>query len=165
VVLELLKHAQEAFRIQAQSVSGVRHCVAQACRSGLAKKFPGPVGVPLDALWLAFPDLHACGGQMNEPLGEPGLGSRPAEGVPEALPGFVCFPVKAAVEELQSEEPAGILGEQCGKGEAPGGRFRRKTGEGFRRDGDSVRPAVEMPVGISDGMGMLVARNVAVRRE
>ena len=51
---------------------------------------------------------------MDEPLDKPGLGSRPAKFVPEAFPGFVCFPGVALVEEVESVEPVGMRGEEGG---------------------------------------------------
>lgn len=140
-------------------------CVANTCRSYFAKKLPGPNGVPFYSLWSAFPDLHAGGGQMDEPLDVPSFGSRAAQSVPKSFPGFVCFPVKAAVEKLQGVKPFRVRGEECGKGTAPGGWLGGEPGERFRRYGCWVCLAVKMAPGISHRMRMLVPRNVAVGRE
>lgn len=69
-------------------------------RLRFAKEFPGPLGVPADSHGLSLADFHTGRREVNEPLDELGLGSRPAEGVPESFPGFMSFPVKASVEEI-----------------------------------------------------------------
>ena len=99
---------------------------------------------------------------MNQPLHELGFGSRAAQSVPESFPSLMRFPVKTLVEEFEGVEPLGSRGEACGESPAPGGWLGRQLGECFRWDGGWVCLPVEMPAGVGDGMGMLVARNVAV---
>ena len=53
---------------------------------------------------------------MNESLNAPGLGRRPAEGMPEALPRLMGLQVKIGIEKFESEEPPRVRGEhgsQC----------------------------------------------------
>ena len=85
--------------------------------------------VPANSFWSAFPDLHAGGSNVNQPLHELGFGTRAAQGVPESFPGFMRFPVKALIEEVYGVEPMGIRGEECGKGLAPGGWLGGELGE------------------------------------
>jgi len=91
--------------------------------------FKGGRSVPADSRRLSLADFYAGGGEVNEPLNELGLGSRAAEGVPEAFPGFMSFPVEARVEEVQCIEPPGIVGDESGKGSAPACGIRRQGGE------------------------------------
>ena len=78
--------------------------------------------MPENTLRSAFADLHGGGGKVNEPLDEPGIGSRPAKGVPETLPDFVSFPGVAVIEQVEGMEPPGMRGEDRGNGSAAGGR-------------------------------------------
>jgi hypothetical protein len=55
---------------------------------------------------------------MDEPLNEPGLGSRPAKGVPELLPGLVRFLAESLVEEVEGIKPLGVGGELRGQSKA-----------------------------------------------
>jgi len=48
---------------------------------------------------LAFPNLHAGSSEMNESLNALGLGSRSAEGMPEAVPRLMGLPVKTGIEK------------------------------------------------------------------
>ena len=76
--------------------------------------------MPGDSSGFALTDLHGGGREVNEPLNESGFETGPAEGMPEALPCLVRFPVPAAVEEVDRVEPGRVGGEQSGKGSAPG---------------------------------------------
>jgi len=69
---------------------------------------------------------------MNEPLDELGFGSRAAESVPETFPGFVRFPAKTLIEQVDRIKPLGISGEESGKGPAPGSRISRQAREHAR---------------------------------
>jgi hypothetical protein len=77
--------------------------------------------VPANSFWSAFPDLHAGRSKVNQPLHELGFGTRAAQGVPERFPGFMRFPVKALVEEVERIEPAQIGSQECGQSAATGG--------------------------------------------
>jgi hypothetical protein len=88
---------------------------------------------------LSFADFDGGGSEVNEPLDEKSFGGRPVEGVPEALPHFMSFPVETRVEEVEGVKPPRIVGERGGKGTAArmedsrhvsefGGRDRRFVG-------------------------------------
>jgi hypothetical protein len=111
VVLEFPKQAHDTFTVQPEGKTIPGPCVAKTCRFQVPQKFSGSIEVPFDSLWLAFPDLHTSGGQIDEALNKPGFGCGAAQGVPESLPGFVGFPVVPAVEEIQGVEPLGAGGE------------------------------------------------------
>ena len=83
---------------------------------------------------------------MNEPLNDPRLGSRPAKGVPELLPGLVRFPGEALVEEVDGMEPPRVSGEERRQSAAPEGWVVRKAGSSGRlgrQEGWVVRKVVE----------------------
>jgi hypothetical protein len=68
--------------------------------------------MPTNSFWSAFPDLHAGGSKVNQPLHESRFGSRAAESMPESFPGFMRFPVKALVEEIEGVAPLGGRGKK-----------------------------------------------------
>ena len=97
VALQFGQQGVNAFWSQAE-------CAANRCRLEFAKKLPGSLGVPGYAAGFALPDLHAGSSQMNQPLDELGFWARAAKSVPEAFPGFVCFPIKTLAKEIQGVE-------------------------------------------------------------
>jgi hypothetical protein len=129
VARDFLKQALKAFCIDAQRVRSVRHCVTNTCRPEVAQERSGSLCVPANSFRPAFPDLHAGGSKVNQPLHELGFGTCAAQGVPERFPGFMRFPVEALVEEVEGVEPQGSRGEECGKCLAPGGWLGGELGE------------------------------------
>ena len=99
---------------------------------------------------------------MDEPLDEPGLGSRPAKGVPELLPGLVRFPGESIVEEVEGMEPPRVSGKERGQSKAPGGWVVRKVVE---RKWGWLGRIEEVPAGVVHGMPMAVARDGGGGRE
>jgi len=134
-----------------KTVSCQAACADGIGRCGVAEQFPGPPGVPGDARGLSLPDLHGRGGEMDQSLDEPGLGTRAAQGVPEALPRFVGLPIETLVEEIQGVAPMGIRSEERGKGVASGRGGGRQGGERRRRDrrlGGRMRAGVKVAGGV-----------------
>lgn len=101
----------------------------QTCRPCPAQEFPGPLRVLRDSGWLSLADLHCGRSEVNEPLNDPRLGSRPAKGVPELLPGLVRFPGEALVEEVEGMEPPRVSGKERRQSATPEGWVVRKVVE------------------------------------
>lgn len=144
VRLQFRGHGSEAVGSQTERGSGIaraflvatgqpRQHVAIRRRTGAAKQFPGPLRVPGHAIEFALTDLYGGGSEVNQPLNKPGFWSGSAEGVPEALPCLVRFPVPAAVEKVQGVQPLEVRGERGGKNAASGSRVSRNRGEDGRR--------------------------------
>jgi hypothetical protein len=91
---------------------------ANISRSALTKKFSGSLRVPRNTCRFSFADLDGSSGEVDEPLDASGFWSRSTKRVPEVLPGFMCFPVEASVEEVEGVEPGRVGGEEGGKGTA-----------------------------------------------
>jgi hypothetical protein len=70
--------------------------------------------------------------------------------VPEAFPGFVCFPGVALVEEVEGVEPVEMRGEEGGDGLAAGGGV---VGKLVEREWDWLGRLEEVPAGVVHGMG------------
>ena len=173
-------HGGEAIGSQTKGGSGVtrafleatgkpRQCTANRCRPGATKEFPGPLRVPGYAIGFALADFHGGGSEVDEPLIESGLWSGPAEGIPKALPCFVCFPIPAAVEEVHRVEPLRVGGERGGKNAAPGGGVGREVREeGGRVEsvaGLIVDGAVRMATGVVHRVRQVMAGHVGVGRQ
>jgi hypothetical protein len=102
-----------------------------------------------DPGWLSCTDLHGRGSEVDEPLDKPSLRTSPAKLVPEAFPGFVCFPGVALVEEVEGVEPVEMRGEEGGDGLAAGGGV---VGKLVEREWDWLGRLEEVPAGVVHGM-------------
>lgn len=73
----------------------------------------GPDHTRTHAGRLPLADLHRRGSEVNQPLHEPRVGRGATTRVPDILPGFVRFPIKPLVEQVESVEPAWIIAHAC----------------------------------------------------
>jgi len=136
--------------------------------SQVAQKLPGPLAVSAYTCGLPFADFDGGGSEVNQTLDETGFGSRPAEGVPEALPHFMSLPVETPAIEVDGVEPPGVSDERSGKGTAP--RIERirqgiELGDGNRRLVGEILAGIEVADRMIHRVRQVVARNIAVGRE
>lgn len=157
-------HSDEARERETEGGSSVVWALLMI-NAGAAKEFPGPLCVSGYSSGLALADLHGSCGEMDESLNESSLGRGSAEGIPEALPSLMRFPVPAAIEEVHGVEPLRVGGERGGKHAASGGGVGWERGRASERPRDpgGLRATAEgMAAGVGHRVRQVVAGHVRV---